>query len=191
MAHKTNAQKLRQRQAVETWYPKASDLTLPDVPPSERAEVRKILGWLGKLPVRAGTCWQTAQAVAVLARDPSVEYVEGVSWNVARIGDRYAPLFQHDGECSSDVCVCKPLPHAWNIVNGHIVDLLAEFYNWRFGSEYLHEPMKVYSLEDVLRLGATSPGNFSIVQKLWTEEHQDHGAGKHGCDLPTHLQRNH
>ncbi len=44
MSHKTKAQKLRQRQSVTIWYPRASDLVLPDVRPSERAEVRQILG---------------------------------------------------------------------------------------------------------------------------------------------------
>ena len=79
-------------------------------------------------------------------------------------------MFPHDGECISSICVCKPLPHAWNLVNGHVVDLLAEFYNWRFGSEYLHEPLKVYTLED-MRVGGV-PANFSIVQKVWMEQHQ-------------------
>ena len=172
MSHKTKLQKLQHRQGITTWYPRASDLVLPDVPPNERAEVRQILGWLGRFPVHVGTCWQTAQAVTLLAHDPRVEYVEGVSWNVKRVGARqYVPMFQHDGECSSSVCVCKPLPHAWNLVNGHVVDLLAEFYNWRFGSDYLHEPLKVYSPEDLLRVDA--PSNFSLFQKVWMEEHQD------------------
>jgi hypothetical protein len=175
MAHKTKIQKLRQRQRIETWYPRASDLVLPDVPANERAEVRKILGWLGKFPVHAGTCWQTAQTVASFTQDRRVKYVEGASWNVKQIGaGKYLPLFQHDGECSSDVCACKPLPHAWSLVNGHVVDLLAEFYSWRFGSEYLylHEPLKVYSAEDLLRVGGV-PGNFSLLQKVWMEEHLD------------------
>src|SRR5712664_4205525 len=174
MSHKTKAQRLRSRCNVAEWYPRPNDLALPDVPASEQAEVRKILGWLGKLPVRGGTCWQTAQAITLLAHDPRVQYVEGVSWNVKRIGaGQYAPMFQHDGGCNSDVCVCRPLPHAYNLVSGHIVDLLAEFFNWRFGSEYLHEPSKVHSTEDLLRVGGV-PGNFSLLQKVWMEEHQDH-----------------
>jgi hypothetical protein len=159
-----------QRESVKIWYPKADDLALPDVPSHARSEVRKILGFLGKFPVRSGTCWQTAKAVTLLSRDPRVEYVEGVSWNVEQIGGRYVPMFRHEGECSSDVCVCKPLPHAWNLVNGHVVDLLAEFSNWRFGSEYLHEPLKVYSAEDLV---GGVPGNFSITQKAWMKQHQD------------------
>jgi hypothetical protein len=178
MSHKTKAQRLRQRQNVKIWYPKANDLMLPDVPTAEdRAEVRQALAWLGKLPVRGGHCWQSSQAVTLLAQDPRVQYVEGVSWNVKQFrAGQYVPLFQHDGECPS-VCSCKPLPHAWNSVsvNGHayVVDLLAEFFNWRFGSEYLHEPLKVYSLEEMLNVGGV-PGNFSLVQKVWMEEHQDH-----------------
>src|SRR2546422_11342117 len=71
-------------------------------------------------------------------------------------------MFPHDGKCGSAVCVCKPLPHAYNLVNGYVVDLLAEFYNWRFpGSEYLHESLKVYSLEDIPVGGVTG----SIFQK--------------------------
>jgi len=81
-------------------------------------------------------------------------------------------MFPHDGECISSICVCKPLPHAWNLVNGHVGDLLAEFYNWRFGSEYLHEPLRIYTLEDV-RARGVSGGNFSFFQKVWMEEHQD------------------
>jgi hypothetical protein len=166
---------MNDRQSVSVWYPHASDLALPDVPPAERGQVRQILAWLGKLPIRGGTCWQTAQAITLLAHDPGVQYVEGASWNVKQIGaGKYVPLFQHDGECSSDVCVCKPLPHAWNTVNGHVVDLLAEFYSWRLlPGEFLHEPLKVYSHEDMLRLGGVSSGNFSIFQKVWMEEHQD------------------
>ena len=171
MSHKTKAQRLRSRCNVAEWYPRPNDLALPDVPAAERAQVRRILSWLGKLPIRGGTCWQTAQAVTLLAHDPRVQYVEGVSWNVKRTeAGGYAPMFPHDGECISSVCVCKPLPHAWNLVNGHVVDLLAEFYSWRFGSEYLHEPMKVYTLQD-MRVGGV-PANFSIVQKVWMEQHQ-------------------
>jgi hypothetical protein len=173
MSHKMKEQRLRNRQKIMTWYPRAVDLALPAVPVGrDRAEVRKILGRVlagGKFPVCSGTCWQTAQATALLARDPRVQYVEGVSWNVKRVGEQYAPLFQHDGECSSDVCVCKPLPHAWNTVSGHVVDLQAEFFNWRFGGEYLHEPMKVYSAEDIPAGGVSG----SIYQKAWMEEHQD------------------
>jgi hypothetical protein len=171
MGHKTKSQKLRQRQSVTIWYPKVDDLVLPDVHPHAQTEVRQILGWLGKFPVQAGTCWQTAQAVVLMTHDPRVEYVEGVSWNVKCVGGgRYAGMFPHDGECTSSVCVCKPLPHAWNTVNGFVVDLLAEFYNWRFsGSEYLHEPLKVYSLEDIPVGGVTG----SILQKVWMEEHED------------------
>src|SRR5216683_1792595 len=82
MAHKTRAQRLRHRQSLQVWYPRTSDLRLPDVPTSEQAEVRETLNWLGKFPVLAGTCWQTAQAVTLLAHDPRVQYVDGVSWNV-------------------------------------------------------------------------------------------------------------
>ncbi len=99
----------------------------------------------------------------------SMSNVEGVSWNVKRTeAGQYVPTFPHDGECVSSICVCKPLPHAWNVVNGHVVDLQGEFYNWRFpGSEYLHEPLKVYSLEDIPVGGVSG----SILQKVWMEEH--------------------
>jgi len=161
MSHKTKSQKLRQRQSVTIWYPKVDDLVLPDVPPHAQTDVRQILGWLGKLPVRGGTCWQTAQAVTLLSNDPRVQYCEGVSWNVKCIGGRYVPMFPHDGDCS-EVCVCRPLPHAWNLVDGHVVDLQGECYNWRFpGSEYLHESLKVYSPEDIPVGGVEG----SILQK--------------------------
>lgn len=170
MSHKTKLQKLRQRRDMKVWYPRASDLVLPDVPASERGQVRKILEWLGKFPIRGGTCWQTAQAVTLTAGDPRVQYCEGVSWNVKRIAGRCVPMFPHDGECTSSICVCKPLPHAWNTCNGHIVDLQGEFYNWRFpGSEYLHESLKVYSPEDIPVGGVSG----SILQKVWMDEHED------------------
>jgi hypothetical protein len=157
MAHQTKAQKLRQRREVKVWYPRPSDLVLPDVPASERGQVRKFLGWLGKLPIRAGACWQTAKAVTLLARDSRIQYVEGVYYLA---------------ESALDGPMSKPYPHAWNLVNGHIVDLLTEFHNWRFGGEdkWLHEPLKVYSLEDI---GGVSGGNFSIFQKVWMDEHED------------------
>src|SRR5260370_37447135 len=175
MSHKTRAQRQRLRWSCQCWYPRANDLQLPDVPAGDRAEVRRILSWLGKLPVRGGTCWQTSQAVTLLARDSRVQYVEGAHWNTKNEAGHAGPISElADGtlECSS-VCKCKPLPHAWNTVNGHVVDLLEEFHNWRFGGEWLHEPSKTYSVDDLLSV-AGSPGNFSITQKAWMEQHQDH-----------------
>src|SRR6266446_10285121 len=185
MAHKTKAQKLRSRRDITTWYPRGSDLTLPDVPANEQAEVRKILSWLGKLPVRVGACWGIAQAVVVMAQDLRVQYVEGAYWNVRDIGAGHVgPMFQHSDdtlECTS-VCVCKPSPHAWNTVNGYVVDLLSEFHNWRFGSQWLHEPLKIYSLDDMrafeeqhrtnplLRVGGVHGGNFSLYNEVWREQ---------------------
>src|SRR5260370_22485083 len=93
MSHKTRAQRQRLRWSCECWYPRASDLQLPDVPAGDRAEVRRILNWLGKLPVRGGTCWQTSQAVTLLARDPRVQYVEGASWIVKNIDGQTEPMF--------------------------------------------------------------------------------------------------
>ncbi len=187
MSHKTKLQKLRQRRFVPVWYPRAHDLLLPDVPVGERVEIRGILSWLGKLPVRGGTCWQTSQTVTLLARDARVQYVEGAHWNTKNGAGHDGPMSERaDGtlECTS-VCTCKPLPHAWNLVNGHVVDLLAEFHNWRFGGDWLHEPLKVYTLEDMrafekqhennplIRLGGVLGGNFSIFQKVWMGEHED------------------
>ena len=34
-------------------------------------------------------------------------------------------------------------------MNRYPVDLIGEFHNWRFGGEFLREPLKVYSLEDI------------------------------------------
>jgi hypothetical protein len=167
MAHQTKAQKLRKRRSVEIWYPRASDLVLPDIPAGERAEVRKILSWLGKLPIRGGECWQTAQAVTLLARDPRVRYVEGVYYLA---------------ESALDGPMSKPYPHAWNLVNGHCVDLLTESHNWRFGGEdvWLHEPLKVYTLEEIraFELRGVLGGSISILDE---DQHVFKGAIDRGA----------
>jgi len=165
MSHKTKLQKLRQRRFMPIWYPRSHDLVLPDVPAGERGEVRRILSWLGKLPVRGGTCWQTSQAVTLLARDPRVQYVEGASWIVKNIDGQTEPMF-------NEGLLQQPFPHGWNLVNGHVVDLLEEFHNWRFGGEWLHEPLKVYTMED-LQAFEKLGGNFSIFQNGWMEQHED------------------
>ena len=155
----------RLRWSCQCWYPRANDLQLPDVPAGDRAEVRRILNWLGKLPVRGGTCWQTSQAVTLLGRDPRVQYVEGASWIVKNIDGQTEPMF-------NEGLLQQPFPHGWNLVNGHVVDLLAEFHNWRFGGDWLHEPLKVYTLED-MRAFEKLHGNFSIFQHTWVEQHED------------------
>jgi hypothetical protein len=46
----------------------------------------------------------------------------------------------------------NPVPHGWNSFRGHIIDLVAEFYDWRsFGEDgpWLHEPLREYSFEDL------------------------------------------
>jgi len=129
---------------TEIWYPKASDLQLPDVPENLRPQARSVLEralppmFERDVEIRARNCWQIAQGLT-LAADGAIDYVEGV-WE--RSLDN--AIGNPDGK--------NPEPHAWNSFRGHIIDLVAEFYNWRSSgddSPWLHEPLKEYTFSDL------------------------------------------
>ncbi len=129
------------RQSTEVWHPSSADLQLPDLPENLRPEARLMLNRaLPKIRrrtgVRACACWQIAQALTIAA-DGELGYVEGV-WERAP-----------ENPIAGDIAA---VPHGWTSFHGHIIDLVAEFYNWRtFGDDapWLHEPLQEYSLPDL------------------------------------------
>lgn len=139
VAHKTNAQKLRQRQSVETWYPRPSDLTLPDVPPEHRGEVCSFLASLDRVEVRPGHCWDSARVVLGLNSNRCI-YVEGV--------------WMPDDNLESPALGL----HAWIEVDGYRVDLIAECFQHQrnlagvTSRRYLYEPVKRFSPTDLKNL---------------------------------------
>ena len=101
------------------WYPKSSELQLPDVPVEAREQVRTrlepVLANLRdydgiRVGVKKGMCWEVAQAIMLTANDAGFTYVEG-AWQHPD-GKRYA----------------SPVPHGWVNVDGHRVDLINEFF---------------------------------------------------------------
>jgi len=136
-----NASRLTKR----GWHPAAADLQLPDVPEKDREAVRQFLAPVLRQMrhrVKGGDCYATAKALMLTANDPRVHYVEGV-WT----RDKTSVYYIEDKER-------VPAPHAWNLVDGHLVDLVAEFYFWNSDGEdhpWLHEPLKAYTLNDLLK----------------------------------------
>lgn len=148
---KSTRKKIKQRKAVDVrwntklWYPSAADLQLPDLPENLRPEARLVLDralpkmFQHGVGIQSGKCWRIAQALAIAA-DEELGYVEGV-W-----------MRSPNNSWSNSDDAINPVPHGWNSFHGHIVDLVAEFYNWNsFGEDapWLHEPLKEYSLQDL------------------------------------------
>jgi hypothetical protein len=137
-----NASRLTKR----GWHPAAADLQLPDVPERDREAVRQFLSPVLQQirhRIKGGDCYMTAKALMFTADDPRVQYVEGV-WTRDKASGYYI------GEDEERV----PTPHAWNLVDGHLVDLVAEYYFWNSGGEdhpWIHEPLKAYTLDDMSR----------------------------------------
>jgi len=173
---------LEKRLKVEVWHPHARQLKLLHVPEEARRNVRKRLQpWLAVLThaagshpigVRAGHCWEIAQGLAMTAKDEGVKYIEGV-WHVPRCIDHG----------------CIPLPHAWNLVDGHLVDLVEELFIWQGDDLHDHEPLRQFSYAELKYLfewtGAVGlfPEGVNITSFLWWEE-------GHGDDslFPEHLR---
>lgn len=120
-----------------------ADLLLPDVPESERQGIRDFLApFLTSVPIKTGDCWNVAQTLMMAVGDPRVAYVEGV----------YEALVK--GHVELCPCGCGFPAHAWNLVDGHIVDLTLEF-RWSteptLNRNWAHEPFKEYSWEEMQR----------------------------------------
>jgi hypothetical protein len=123
----------------------ASDLKLVDVPEHAREGVRSFLApFLTRIPIMGGECSVAARLLVQTANSHRVQYVEGV-WSNRRMP--------------------APVRHAWNVVDGHIVDLSMEYKlalidRWcaREGKEWPDElphwqrtPSKVYTLQEIDR----------------------------------------
>jgi hypothetical protein len=138
---------------TEFWYPNADDLQLPDVPEHVRPDARRCLApilrelnrYLSEKGrgVRGECCWETAFLMSLLSAHvgpTTLDHVEGV-WTRAL-----------DNTWRTPDDAIRPAPHAWNSLEGHIVDITAEFYGWNSNGEdakWLHEPLKVYSPEEI------------------------------------------
>lgn len=102
----------------------ADKLLLPNVPEHARSQIRDFLRpILGAVLVSSGECWRVAQRLMVVANSSRVQYVEGM----------YVAVLRDD-----------PCAHGWNTIDGHIVDLMQEFYS----RTYLYEPFKTYTLAE-------------------------------------------
>ncbi|SRR5260221_1744244 len=130
----------------------ARDLKLPDVPEDARDGVRPFLAPLLKhVPVENNDCWNIAQKLMLAANSPRVSYVEGV-WERQQHHDEHAR-----GECSCEDYQSAGATHAWNTVDGHLVDLSVEnkFRGWTpeqaesWPLDWLHEPLKTYTFDDI------------------------------------------
>jgi hypothetical protein len=127
--------KANKKSAIRTLS--AAKVRLPDVPRRERKEVRKVLApLLSSIVIKAGDCWNNSQQLMTVANNPRVGYVEGV----------------YEAECKECECGCNPIPHGWNTVDGHLVDLTLEF-RWftepTFNKNWLHEPFKEFTQGDI------------------------------------------
>ena len=132
----------------DCWTPDVNQMLLAEVPLEHRDSVRRFLAPIferinrAHYGIRGGNCWETAQTLMLVANDPRVSYVEGV-WTRDKSSGFYVEKDER-----------QPAPHAWNLVDGYLVDLTAECDQWRTGgddSPWLHEPMKVYTLDDIRR----------------------------------------
>lgn len=166
----------KEREGVKRWYPTADMLSLPYVPEDARSQIRSLLaGTLAemkarKFPIVRGQCWRTSQILTMVAKSERVQYVEGVWKNC---------------DCCGSV-----IHHAWNIVNGYIVDLSEEFYVWQDPDDKPapeREPHTIFKFEEVAEyydnyVGEFDPDAWDIISReYWL------------CDgglnaLPSHLQ---
>jgi hypothetical protein len=104
----------------------ASELRLMDVSDHARESVRAFLApLLPHILIGEGECVITSRLLIQMAKSPRVEYIEGV-WSHPR-----RPT---------------PMRHAWNTVDGHLVDLTEEYKfalvdRWcaRTGEEWLED----------------------------------------------------
>jgi hypothetical protein len=127
------AREQARREATTEWYPRAHELQLPHVPEHARESVREFLStFVHKVRVRAGDCWWVAQTFAHYADSPRVRYVEGV-WTRGAGNSYFDPKDPND---------TVGAPHAWNLVDGYPVCLVAEFYRWRNEDAPCHEHWK-------------------------------------------------
>jgi hypothetical protein len=154
-----------------------ADLKLPDVPDHARESVREFLALLvPKIPVKNGDCWRIAQQLFALANSPRVGYVEGV-WTKKTHQDEHRLGLCVDADCDYEEQLFGA-PHAWNTVDGHLVDLSVEnkFRDWTPEDaewypldNWWHETLRVYTSDDIAALresGFDFQGGGSITADL-------------------------
>jgi hypothetical protein len=135
-------------QPAQTYILDAKDLKLPDVPDHAREEIREFLAPLLKdVPVRDNDCWSIAQKFFLAANSPRVSYVEGV-WTHKTHYDKHVR-----GECDCREYARAASPHAYNFVDGYLVDLNTERWTpeedeWLL-EDWWHEPFKIYTFDEI------------------------------------------
>src|SRR5258708_8538155 len=108
-------------QPAQTYILNAKDLKLPDVPEHAREEVREFVApFVKNVPVKDNDCWNIAQKFMVAANSPRVCYVEGC-WTHKAHYDKHVR-----GECDCPEYARAASPHAYNLVDGYLVDLNIE-----------------------------------------------------------------
>lgn len=173
MANRGELKRQRKQKAIaKLWYPKASDLQLPEVPADNREQVRARLepvlarlssvesimdgDSVSRLSIKASDCWNVSQSLVLTAKDPDILYVEG-AWDFVE-KDRYA----------------SAAPHGWNLVDGYVVDLSRELY-LRQGHAYSveREPLRQFTHEEVSELLGDFGDWAPLMDILWAREHID------------------
>jgi hypothetical protein len=137
--------------AQQTYILDAKDLKLPDVPEQAREDIREFLTPLLKnVPVKDNDCWNIAQKFMLAANSARVCYVEGC-WTHKAHRDRH---LRRECDCTEYTgTATDAAPHAYNTVDGYIVDLNVE--RWTLDEpesslkEWWHEPFKIYTVDEI------------------------------------------
>jgi hypothetical protein len=137
--------------AQQSYVLNAKDLKLPYVPEHAREDIREFLAsFLKNVPVKDNDCWQIAQKFMVAANSPRVCYVEGC-WTHKAHRDKHLR-----GECDCNEytgTATDAAPHAYNTVDGYLVDLSVERWTpdepeWLL-NDWWHEPFKIYTFDEI------------------------------------------
>src|SRR6266404_5644602 len=143
----------------------AKDLKLLDVPEHAREDIRRFLAPLLKdVPVKDHECWGNAQKLVLAANSPRVSYVEGTLGMWRALGP-----------------TLEEAPHAWNLVDGHVVDLSVEnkFQRWksRWFNDSIREPVKSFNFDEINRFLAEGIGfgfdGMSITVAIFLEGYEE------------------
>ena len=138
----------------------ADHIQMPDVPARARASVLDcITPYLQDIRLEGGQCFRIAQQLVLAANSSRVKYVEG-GWSRAprnKYGEsenESASASESESESESEKIYNDEtlVYHAWNLVDGHIVDLTAELYHWNsFGvdSPWIHRSLCQYAIGEL------------------------------------------
>jgi hypothetical protein len=130
------AKKYRTRSSL--W---SDHIQLPDIASNTASDVLDCIApYLQDIKLEGGQCFRIAQQLTLAANSSRVKYVEG-GWG-------RAPSNPQRSATHGDTLVY----HAWNLVDGHIVDLTAELYHWNsFGADspWIHKPLHQYAVGDL------------------------------------------